>query len=77
VLHAEKYKLVVKPHKIGSFFMYLKVGKKTGNFISATLFYNAANVTKEQSLMKVFRFKKQNANKSNIMTLIFFLVVLN
>jgi hypothetical protein len=46
VLHAEKYKLVVKPHKIGSFFVF-KVGKKkTGNFISATLFYNAANVTK-------------------------------
>jgi hypothetical protein len=41
-----KYKLVVKPHKIG-FFMYLKVGKKTGNFISATLFY-AANVTKKK-----------------------------
>jgi hypothetical protein len=44
VLHAEKYKLVVKPHKIGSF--YVKGGKKTGNFISATLFYNAANVTR-------------------------------
>jgi hypothetical protein len=42
-----KYKLVVKPHKIG-FFMYLKVGKKTGNFISATLFYNAANVNKKK-----------------------------
>jgi hypothetical protein len=39
--------------------MYLKGGKKTGNFISATLFYNAANVTKEQSLMKVFRFKSK------------------
>jgi hypothetical protein len=59
VLHAEKYKLVVKPHKIGSFFMYLKLEKKTGNFISATLFYNAANVTKKKKLMKVFRFKSK------------------
>jgi hypothetical protein len=42
--------------------MYLKWGKENGNFISATLFYNAANVNKKQSLMKVFRFKKQNAN---------------
>jgi hypothetical protein len=28
--------------------MYLKLEKKTGNFISATLFYNAANVTKKK-----------------------------
>jgi hypothetical protein len=54
----EKYKLVVKPHKIGSFFMYLKLGRKR-EILYATLFYNAANVTKEQSLMKVFRFKSK------------------
>jgi hypothetical protein len=52
------------------------VGKKTGNFISATLFYNAANVTKRTKPNEGIPLK-QNANKSNIMTLIFFLVVLN
>jgi hypothetical protein len=39
--------------------MYLKGGKENGNFISATLFYNAANVTKKERLMKVFRFKSK------------------
>jgi hypothetical protein len=34
----EKYKLVVKPHKIGSLYVFKGWERKNGNFISATLF---------------------------------------